>query len=178
MSENDLVVPVWRVTDVRPHPDSDKLDIVTIAGKTNIANRPSPDQPRYKVGDYAVVLDENLILPEALIKHLDMWDHAKNKGGLAGSKGNRTKARKVGGILSEVALCAVEWRRDDDKPVENDPNHVAQYGVISIPMEGGDVATMTMKLVDRSDPNATDITPEGHNVANLLGIAPYEMPKN
>ena len=99
------IAPVGIVTDVQPHPNSASLDIVTIVGKINVANRPAPEQPRYKIGDHAIVLGENLILPEALIKHLDMWNEVKNKGGLAGNKGNRTKARNVGGVLSEVALC-------------------------------------------------------------------------
>jgi len=86
-----------RVDAVTAHTDSDKLDLVSIAGHINVANRPAPGVPRYKVGDYAVVLGENLILPDYLIKHLHMWDEVKNKGGLAGSKGNRTKE----GVLPE-----------------------------------------------------------------------------
>lgn len=103
---------VAQVTDVKPHPISDNLDVVTIGGKTNVANRPEPNTPRYKVGDYAVMLEDNLILPEWLLKRLDMWNHEKNKGGLAGSKGNRTKGRMIGktetfpGVFSEVALYA------------------------------------------------------------------------
>jgi hypothetical protein len=96
---------------VQPHPKNDelvtKLDIVTISGKINVANRPDPDSPRYQVGDYAIVLTENLILPELLLKHLDLWDKEKGKGYLAGSKGDRTKSRKIQGVLSEVILCKI-----------------------------------------------------------------------
>jgi hypothetical protein len=109
-----MSVKIAQVTSVVPHPDSDKLDIVTIAGKINVANRPAPETPRYKVGDYAIVLEENLILPEKLIKHLHMWDDVKNKGGMAGSKGNRTKGRNVGGIKSEVALCECKVSYNDN----------------------------------------------------------------
>lgn len=112
-----MSVFVARVDSVVPHPESDRLDLVSIAGRTNVANRPAPETPRYKVGDYAIVLTENLILPEDLIRQLDMWDEAKNKGGLAGSKGNRTKARRVGGVMSEVALCAVQWDPEAGKLV-------------------------------------------------------------
>ena len=87
---------VRQVTDVQPHPKSDSLDVVTIGSVTNVANRPSPDTPRYSIGDYAIILEDNLLLPEWLLKHLDMWNHEKNKGGLAGNKGNRTKGRMIG----------------------------------------------------------------------------------
>lgn len=143
---------VGKVTAVVPHPESDKLDIVTIGGKTNVANRPAPEQPRYKVGDYAIILEENLILPDDLIKHLHMWDHDKNKGGLAGGKGNRTKGRKVGGILSEVALCAVDWDEETK--------------TLTIPIEN--VAIYTMKL-------GTPV--EEFDASDLLGIKDY-VPQN
>lgn len=97
---------VAQVTDVSPHPNSDKLDVVTIGGKTNVANRPEPNTPRYKVGDYAVMLEDNLILPVWLLRRLDMWNDEKGKGGLAGNKGNRTKGRKIAEVMSEVALYA------------------------------------------------------------------------
>jgi hypothetical protein len=97
---------VAQVTNVSPHPMSDKLDIVSIGGKTNVANRPEPNTPRYKVGDYAVMLEDNLILPAWLLRRLDMWNDEKGKGSLAGNKGNRTKGRKIAEVMSEVALYA------------------------------------------------------------------------
>jgi len=95
---------IGRVTDVQPHPNSDKLDIVSIGGKTNIADRPAPGVPRYEIGDYAVILVENLILPERLLKRMELWNEERGRGYLAGSKGNRTKARKIADIVSECLL--------------------------------------------------------------------------
>lgn len=121
---------VGQVTNVEQHPESENLDVVTINGKINVANRPEPNQPRYKVGDYAVVLEDGLILPEWLLKELDMWDHAKNKGGLAGNKGNRTKGRKIAGVFSEVALYAAEnnnmFKSENDTFVAT-VNHDVRY---------------------------------------------------
>jgi hypothetical protein len=84
------------------------MDIVTINGKTNVADRPVSGEPRYKVGDWAVVLDEGLLLPEWLLRHNDLWDEEKGKGRLAGPKGNRTKARRMANVQSEVALFKVQ----------------------------------------------------------------------
>ena len=154
MSENfNALAPIGRVSAVVPHPNSDKLDLVTILGYTNVANRPSPDQPRYRVGDLAVVLPENLILPDRLIQHLDMWDHAKNRGGLAGGKGNRTKPRRAADIMSEVALCKIVWT--DGRIV----------------IEGLDV---DHRLVSLSDDT---VNPEGYDMADVLGITAYVVPK-
>lgn len=154
MSENSKVLaPIGRVSAVMPHPNSDKLDLITILGYTNVANRPSPDQPRYCVGDLAVVLPENLILPDRLIKHLDMWDHAKNRGGLAGGKGNRTKPRRAADIISEVALCRIAW-------IEG-----------RVVIEGLDVDHQPVGLSDDT------IIPEGYDMADVLGIIPYVAPK-
>lgn len=145
-----MSVFVGKVTSVEPHPNSDKLDIVSIIGKTNVANRPAPDQPRYKVGDYAVVLTDNLILPEYLIKHLHMWDYDKNKGGLAGNKGNRTKGRNIGGIPSQVALCAANWD--------------ANTQTLTIPIDSAEAIKV---VLDES----TDLFT--FDVSELLGITDY-----
>lgn len=154
MLENPKAIAnIGRVSAVLPHPDSDKLDLVTISGYINVANRPSPDHPRYRVGDLAVLLPENLILPDRLIKHLDMWDNAKDRGGLAGGKGNRTKPRRAGGIMSEVALCKIVWT--DGRIV----------------IEGLDVDHIpTPELVEFHGI-------EGYNMADVLGIVPYVAPK-
>lgn len=140
---------VARVTDVQPHPKSDSLDVVTIGTVTNVANRPSPNTPRYKVGDYAVILHDNLILPEWLLKHLDMWNHEKDKGGLAGSKGNRTKGRMIGKAEDFPGIYSV-----------------ALYGCIY------DQSSISMELEDGTYVFVT----EGQEVQEDLGITEYVPP--
>lgn len=158
------------VTDVQPHPESDNLDIVTIAGRINIANRPAIGQPRYAIGDYAIVLEENLILPDWLLKHIDMWDHQKNKGVLAGSKGNRTKGRNIAGIRSEVALCAVTWQLDDVNPIEGHPDHSLQHYRLTVNEEfGGFVAKIVKTNDEKREPLHFDVT-------DMLDIIRYEPP--
>ena len=119
---------VGQVTDVKQHPESETLDNVTINGKINVANRPEPNQPRYKIGDYAVVLEDGLILPEWLLKELDMWNHDKNKGGLAGNKGNRTKGRKIAGVFSEVALYAASIDNGDIRILTEHDDIIVELG--------------------------------------------------
>lgn len=166
MSNNAFI---GRVTDVHPHPESDKLDIVTIAGMTNVANRPEPDQPRYKVGDYAVVLTENLILPKWLLKHMHLWDDVKSKGVLAGSKGNRTKARKIAGVLSEVALCKAEL---DVQTEELESGHRIHRAKIAIPAEN-DFEGLGLHYAEISKPGE-EFAVERYDMNEVMGIEVYQ----
>ena len=120
------VAYVGRVSDVQPHPDNDelntKMDIVTIAGKTNVATRPLPNRPRYRVGDFAVLLTENMILPEWLLKKLGLWNVEKNQGMLGGKGKNRLRPRAIGltnKIMSEVALYPCKWRPYADRFIQS-----------------------------------------------------------
>ena len=103
---------VGYVTSVEPHPKNNelnnKLDVVTISDKINVANRLDDDQPRYKIGDYAAMIPENFILPEWLLKKMGLWNDNKSKGVLSGKQGNRTKSRNIQGVLSEVALVKLQ----------------------------------------------------------------------
>lgn len=178
---------VGQITCLQPHPNSDTLDVVTVRiapehghedhSWTNVANRREDGSPRYAVGDFAVVLVENLILPDSLIRHLHMWDTEKNRGGLAGSKGNRTRARRVAGVVSEVALCAVDWHRGDDHAIQQAPGYVMQQGIISIALEPetgfAPVGRLVCRVVNLNDPEHTTISPEGFDMTDDLGITLY-----
>lgn len=153
---------IGQVSDVQPHPKSGILDIVTIAGRTNVANRPEPTQPRYKIGDYAIVLEDNLIVPDWLLKHMDMWDQTKQKGMLAGSKGNRTKGRNIVGVRSEVALCAIEWHVDE--PVAN----ASLKGSLTLHVNGRIAIWIVQQAPDEP------LSPEDFDVTDKLGITRYE----
>lgn len=164
------VAIIGRVTNVEPHPHSDTLDVISIGGKTNVANREVADTPRYKIGDYAVMLVDDLILPDWLLHHLDLWNTEKAKGYLAGSKGNRTKARNIAGIVSDVAVCRVDWK-SEARPLHNFDKYVVEH--LTIWMAG---LTFTMMFVKVSDSGTPSITPEGIDVSAMFGIQPYERP--
>jgi hypothetical protein len=146
-----------RVTAVTPHPDSNSLDVVTIGGFTNVANRAQADRPRYAVGDYAVILQDNLVLPDWLLRHLDLWDNRKGKGVLAGNRGNRTKGRRIAGVMSDVALVAVDWQVDE-----------TPYGTIVLHQHA-------MHLPPIALTNHAD-SPVGLDLTAALGITEYVPP--
>jgi hypothetical protein len=152
---------ISRVTDVQRHPNSDKLNIISIAGKINIADQPVPGVPRYQIGDYAVVLVENLLLPEWLLRHMELWNEDRNRGFLAGGKGNRTKSRKIAEIVSEVALCKINWNA-----TANDERCLR----IWLDMDDG----RTLILSGTELPDIPDLTPDRIDVTEWLEILPYE----
>jgi hypothetical protein len=193
---------VGQVVQVEPHPSIENLDVVSMTGvkifgipwiPRNIANREPPDpegdgstEPRYEVGDYAVMLTENMILPDWLLKHLDMWDHEKNKGTCGGSKGNRLRTRKIPnnetGIVSDVALLPVYWTRKTD---EMHNGRVTQQGLLhfatAIEPDSTDllISAITVSKVINPDDGSDDgdITPVGFDVASNIGIEEIYVPQ-
>lgn len=171
MSESHALIGC--VTDVQPHPNSEKLDIVSIGGKINIADRPASGISRYKVGDYAVILVENLILPEWLLKHMGLWNPERRKGLLAGNKGTRTKARNIAGLASEVALCKIGWKVTLPEQIADFSNHAKRY--ITIWLEDGEdddrpMEQLSIQIIRDDSP---DYTPAGEDVTELLEIKPF-----
>lgn len=104
------MIKLEQVVDVQPHPSStNPMDVVIMSsGRKNVANRNEGEGPRYKVGDTAIVIPENYLLPEWLLKHNDLWNEEKGKGYLKGSKGNRTCIKNIAGEPSEVMLVKVD----------------------------------------------------------------------
>ena len=90
------------------HPNADRLSIVTLGDVQAIANKRDDGIPRYTEGDYVVYIQDGSLLPEWLLKQLDMWDYAANKGALAGPLGNRVKASKVRGVISMGVMLPVD----------------------------------------------------------------------
>lgn len=103
-----MEILVHRVDDVQKHPTADNLTVVSIAGNTCIANIKEDGTWRYNPGDLAVYVPVDTILPEATLKRIGYWNEEKGKGYLAGSKGNRVKARTMQGVESTGILIPID----------------------------------------------------------------------
>ena len=148
---SDFTVRVVRIDQpVVDHPNADRLSLVRIAGFECISNKVD-GRPRYQEGDYVVYIPEASVLPEWLLKRLDMWDEANNKGFLAGSEGNRVKTIKLRGIVSQGVLLPVEVQT----------------------VMGADRLKDCLVLHTDSEDFFVD---EGEDVAAYLGITKYEPP--
>lgn len=108
------MITIEQIIEISPHPTSNNpMDIVkTESGKLNVANREGND-PRDNVGDYVIVIPENYLLPEWLLRHNDLWNEDKSKGYLKGSKGNRTCVKMIANEPSEVMLVRLT-KLDED----------------------------------------------------------------
>lgn len=81
---------------IEPHPNADAIEIARVGDYQSIVRK-----GQFKTGDLACYIPEQAVVPEWLLKQMNLWDEAKGKGGLAGSLGNRVKAIKLRGIVSQ-----------------------------------------------------------------------------
>lgn len=98
---------VCRISDVYNHPDADKLTIVKVNDFTCISNKLEDGSWRYQKGDLVAYIPEHSILPNELLKKMGFWSEENNIGTLAGAYGNRIKATKLRGVLSQGLLYPV-----------------------------------------------------------------------
>jgi RNA ligase (TIGR02306 family) len=141
-------VLIERVSNVRDHPNADRLSLLNINGYTCISAKLEDGSHRYKDGDPVAYIPEDSVLPEWLLRELDFWDDEKGKGRLNGSAGNRIKAMRLRGILSQGVIypcCGI---------TAEDGTHFRKW----MRMASGDIEKVG----------------EGHDVADQLGIIKYE----
>ena len=89
------------VLDVLDHPNADRLSLVKVMGYTSISAKLEDGSHRYNVGDTVIYIPEASVLNGKLLYTLGFWDDDRGKGTLAGSKGNRVKATKLRGVVSQ-----------------------------------------------------------------------------
>lgn len=90
--------PVVRVT-IEPHPNADAIEVAIVGGYRSIVKK-----GQFVTGDLAVYLPEFAVLPEWMLKGMGFWDEMNNRGTLTSSAGNRIKAIKLRGVLSQGIL--------------------------------------------------------------------------
>ncbi len=92
-------VLVKRIKAIEPHTSADLLELAVVDGYRSIVRK-----EQFKQGDLIVYIPEASVLPEAILRQLNLWDDAKNKGKLNGKEGNRVKAIRLRGALSQ-GIC-------------------------------------------------------------------------
>lgn len=119
-------VPVLPVLSVRPHPDADRLDLVTIRGYECVVQK-----GQFEPGELCLYIPEQAILPEWLMRRIGLWDDEKGHGRLAGSKNNRVKALRLRGIVSQGIAMKVLPCHDEPNSVlvPDHEGNLLEYGV-------------------------------------------------
>lgn len=97
---------VVEIDSVENHPNADRLSIVRIGGFNCISAKLEDGAHRYAAGDFVVYVPEASVLPEWMLRQMDFWKD--DKGTLAGSNGDRVKAIKLRGIVSQGVLYQLE----------------------------------------------------------------------
>ena len=160
--------------EILPHPNADQLELAKVGDYMAVVRK-----GQFVTGNLAVYIPEQAVIPEWLLKEMGMWDEAKQKGGLAGSLGNRVKAIKLRGVLSQGLVLALV--KDETR------DGVVTYGAyrwspgIQTEIEelyhadGGRQAPVdAWKTEGIPSGRNFDIFVEGDDVAEFLGIVKYE----
>lgn len=96
-------VKVVKIERIEEHGNADALELAVIHGFRSVVKK-----GQYRRGDLAVYIPEAALIPKYLLKRLGMWDDEKVKGRLNGSEGNRVKAIKLRGVVSQGILLELE----------------------------------------------------------------------
>lgn len=149
---------VVQIDDVIEHPNADKLTIVKIGGYDCIANKHDDGSWRYNKGDLVVYIPEAAVLPEWILKKMGFWNEEKQCGMLSGSQGNRVKAIKLRGVVSQGILYPVDINYHPES--KENLGHFLIREVIYHGDQGLNVCSVTL----------------GEDVSEKLGITKYEPP--
>lgn len=101
-------VTVEKVTKVEDHPEMPQNSLVTAGPFTVVTMKNEDGSYRFAVDELVVIVPEHTIVPAEILERTGFWDPEKNRGILAGSKGNRVKGRVVGGIPSRELIFKME----------------------------------------------------------------------
>lgn len=103
-------VAVRQISEITPHPNADLLEFARVDGYQSLVPK-----GKYKAGDLAVYIPEASLLPEFVLRTNGLWDENLGKGKCAGPEGNRIKAVKLRGCLSQGLLHPLSYL--DDHPL-------------------------------------------------------------
>ena len=102
-------VPVVRVDRIEDHPNADALEIAVVRGYRCVVKIGA-----HRAGDLVAYIPEDAIVPEPLIREMKLWDESKDKGMLAGKRGDRVKAIRLRGVVSQGLLHPVEGHTEGE----------------------------------------------------------------
>jgi RNA ligase (TIGR02306 family) len=93
--------PVVRVK-IEPHPNGDQIELARVGDYLSVVKK-----GQFKDDDLAVYIPEQSVLPEWMLKQLGFWDEVNGKGKLSGGPGNRVRAARLRGVVSQGLLYPV-----------------------------------------------------------------------
>lgn len=88
------------------HPSEPKYQVGLVLGRQVVVGR------HYDEGTLGLFIPEGFIVGEPLLREMWLWNDQQGKGRLAGSRGDRVKAKLMAGVLSEGLFYGSVWRDD------------------------------------------------------------------
>ena len=106
-------VQIKRIRAIEPHPNADAIELAVVDGYRSVVRKGA-----LSAGDLVAYIPEQAVLPEGVLRELGMWDDGKNCGKLSGKEGNRVKAIKLRGELSQGLIYAMSDVAEGDDVTE------------------------------------------------------------
>lgn len=110
-------VPILAIDDVYDHPNADRLSIIRVRGYEAISAKLEDGTHRFAKGEPIIYVPEGAVITERDLKTRGFWNDEKGVGMLAGSQGNRVKAIKLRGVLSQGLVWKVDGHSPEDGAV-------------------------------------------------------------
>lgn len=132
---------------ISEHPNADALEIGHIGDPEG--NQVVCRKGLYKTGDLVAYIPEDAVVPEWVLKKYGFWNEEKDKGLLAGTKGDRVKAVKLRDAFS-LGIC--------------------------IPVVKHESGTFGIEVLENDERWTWAQVAEGQDVASWLGVVKYEPP--
>jgi RNA ligase (TIGR02306 family) len=117
--------------EIKPHPNADAIEIAQVGDYQSIVKK-----GQFVDGELGVYIPEQSLLPDDLLRLMGFWDELNQKGTLSGWHGNRVKAIKLRGVLSQGILLKPDYDENGD------PYVASIYGINTAIKEGMDVADL------------------------------------
>ena len=92
---------------IKEHPNADAIELAVVGDYVSIVRKGT-----FKTGDLAVYIPEAAIVPKEVLEIIGLWDSENDKGMLAGKAGNRVKAIRLRGIVSQGIIFPLTFRTD------------------------------------------------------------------
>lgn len=129
-------VPVLAIDDVYDHPQADRLSIIRVRGYEAISAKLDDGSHRFGRGELIAYVPEGAVVPEEHLKARGFWNAEKNCGMLAGREGDRVKAIRLRGVLSQGLV----WQAAGFDPEDGSAFFAKPDGAMVNVNEGDDLA--------------------------------------
>lgn len=160
-----FAVKVIRINGIEPIAGADNIECAVVGDYRSVVLK-----HQFAVGQLAAYIPEGSVLPENVLRALNMWDEEKQVGKLAGSKGNRVKAIKLRGQLSQGLLYPVDSGKDIGHPFINVLDDLDNIGTMVLVQEGDDLAS-ELGIVKYEPPIPTSMAGEVYNAGTELTVS-------